>query len=355
MNRIKIGQLGIGHNHGSEIMLAMRRLPELFDVVGVVEPDAKWRDARGGLPAYAGLPRLSEEELFATPDLTAVTVETDGPDLVPTARRAADRELHIHLDKPGGETLAPFAELVDVCRRGGLTLQMGYMYRHNPAIRFCLRAARKGWLGEIFELHAVMSRFDGEPYRQWLAGFGGGVMYIFGGHLLDIAILFLGKPDRVVAYQRKTRPDALFDNGLAVLEYPRATATIRTTVTEVDGMKHRRLIVCGTRGTVEVCPLEPPAERYTTDPLTVRLTLADDNEEYTAGTHHVETGPMVGRYEPQMEEFAMAVRGEIANPLSAGPRTAGAGVSACRRGVSPRGLMAGLPPAARGKPRPTCR
>ncbi len=316
MRKIKIGQLGIGHNHGSEIMLAMRRLPEVFDVVGVVEPDARWRDARGGWDAYKGLPWLSEEELFATADLSAVTVETDGHDLVPTALRAAARGLHIHLDKPGGETIGPFAEMVRICRRRRLTLQLGYMYRYNPAIQFCLRAARQGWLGDIFELHAVMSRCDGDPYRQWLSGFQGGVMYIFGGHLLDLAILFLGKPDRVIPYQRKTRDNALYDNGLAVLEYPRATATIRTTVTEVEGMKHRRLIVCGTRGTVEVCPLEPPADRYPSDPLNVRLTLAEGNEEYPAGTHYVKTGPMTGRYEPQMLEFAQIVRGEIANPYS---------------------------------------
>jgi predicted dehydrogenase len=193
---------------------------------------------------------------------------------------------------------------------------MGYMYRYNPAIQFCLRATRSGWLGDIFEFHAVMSRFDGPPYRQWLSGFKGGAMYIFGGHLLDIAILFLGTPDRVIPYQRQTGNDGLNDNGLAVLEYPRATATIRTSVTEIEGMKHRRLIVCGTKGTVEVCPLEPPADRYTRDPLTVRLTLLDGNEEYPAGTHCVKTGTMTGRYEPQMLEFAQIVRGEIANPYS---------------------------------------
>lgn len=316
MKKIRIGQLGIGHNHGSEIMLALRRLPEIFDVVGVVEPDAKWRDARGGWDAYKGLPWLTEQELFAIPDLQAVAVETDGHDLVPTALRAAERGLHIHMDKPGGETLAPFAQVVQICRRKHLTLQLGYMYRYNPAIQFCLAAARKGWLGDLFEFHAAMSRYDGdnENYRRWLSDFRGGVMYIFGGHLLDIAILFLGKPDRVTAYQRKTRDDALYDNGLAVLEYPRATATIRTSVAEVDGMKHRRLIVCGTRGTAKICPLEPPADRYTIDPLTVRLTLLEGNEEYSAGTHHVKTGPMQGRYEPQMLEFAQIIRGEIANP-----------------------------------------
>ena len=63
-------------------------------------------------------------------------------------------------------------------------------------------------------------------------------------------------------------------------------------------------------------PLEPPADRYTVDPRTVRLTLADGNEEYSAGTHYVKTGPMTGRYEPQMLEFGAIVRGEMGNPYS---------------------------------------
>jgi predicted dehydrogenase len=70
------------------------------------------------------------------------------------------------------------------------------MYRHNPAIQFCQRAVREGWLGQIFEVHAVMSRQQPLAYRQWLAQFRGGTMYIFGCHLIDLVVSMLGKPDR---------------------------------------------------------------------------------------------------------------------------------------------------------------
>ena len=36
---IKIGQIGIGHNHGAAKMNAFRKFPELFEVVGVAEED----------------------------------------------------------------------------------------------------------------------------------------------------------------------------------------------------------------------------------------------------------------------------------------------------------------------------
>jgi predicted dehydrogenase len=316
MKKIKIGQLGIGHNHASEKMAAFRRLDQYYEVVGVVENDPVWKERRGELPAYQGLPWLSEEELFATPGLEAVAVETDGFDLLCSTQRCVDQGMHVHMDKPGGEELTPFRHLLDCFRRKHLCIQLGYMYRNNPAVNFCFRAARQGWLGEIFEVHAVMSRYDGDnpDYRRWLSGFQGGVMYIFGGHLIDLVISLLGRPQKVTPYQRKTRDDNLYDNGFAVMEYPRATASIRCTVTEIDGMKHRRLIVCGTKGSVEICPLEAPASRYHLDPLHVRLTIKEGNEEFQAGTHDVIMPVMQGRYDQQLTELARIIRGEIANP-----------------------------------------
>ena len=74
-----------------------------------------------------------------------------------------------------------------------------------------------------------MSRQQPLAYRQWLAQFRGGTMYIFGCHLIDLVVSMLGKPDRITSYQRQTDSNVrLYDNGLAVLEYPKTTATIRT-------------------------------------------------------------------------------------------------------------------------------
>ncbi|NLZ63598.1 MAG: Gfo/Idh/MocA family oxidoreductase [Lentisphaerae bacterium] len=316
MKKIKIAQLGIGHNHAADKMRALRALPDHFEVVGVAESDPYWLHERGQLSVYQGLPWLSEEEIFRIPGLQAVAVETDGAQLVPTARRCAEHCLHIHLDKPGGESLPEFAALVQDCRKRNLALQLAYVYRYNPGLNFCLQAVRQGWLGEIFEVHAVMSRYDGDNqrYRTWLSQFRGGAMYIFAGYLVDLVVSMLGAPQQVVPFMQSTRDDGLIDNGLAVLVYPRATATIRVSVEEVDGMKHRRLIVCGTLGSVELCPIEPPGPEYYTRPLQVRLTLKHDTGPYSAGTHCVDCGTLNDRYDRQLLEFASIIRGESPNP-----------------------------------------
>lgn len=313
MNRVKIGQIGLLHEHASGKMDSLRRLSEFYEVVGVV-PEAG-ADC-GTCQTYEGLPRMTEEQLFSVPGLQAVAVETDMTELVATATRCMERGLHMHLDKPGGETLAPFRQLLDGCKARGLALQMAYMYRTNPAIGLCFRAVREGWLGDVFEVHTVMSRWDNDEYRRFLSRFPGGAMFNFGSHLIDLVITLLGRPENVVSFQKATRDDGLMDGGLAVLEYPRATATVRASIAEVDGMKHRRLIVCGTKGTAEVCPLEHPWGRYAVDPLHVRLTLLERNAEYAAGTHVINAGVMDGRYEAQLIEFARVINGEIDSPYT---------------------------------------
>ena len=72
-------------------------------------------------------------------------------------------------------------------------------------------------------------------------------MFIYACHMIDLVVGLLGKPDKVVPFQRQTRSDAgeMCDNGLVVLEYPKATATVRTASLEVEGFKRRQLVVCG--------------------------------------------------------------------------------------------------------------
>ena len=59
---IKIGQIGIGHNHGEAKMLAVQKFPELFEVVGYAEEDEEWIKKRGDLPGYRDLKRMSVQE-----------------------------------------------------------------------------------------------------------------------------------------------------------------------------------------------------------------------------------------------------------------------------------------------------
>ena len=82
-------------------------------------------------------------------------------------------------------------------------------------------------------------------------------MFIFACHLIDLVVSLLGRPDRIVPFERQTRSDVeMCDNGLIVFEYPRTTVTIRTASLEVEGYQRRQLVVCGDQGTIDIQPLE---------------------------------------------------------------------------------------------------
>ena len=311
MKPVKIAQIGIGHNHADATMATLRKFPQFFEVVGVAEDDPAWLSRRRALPCYEGLPFSSEAELLATPGLEAVCIEKDVPDGLTTALRCARLGLHVHMDKPGGEDYAGFRELVETQRRAGKAFQMAYMYRYNPAIRRCLDMARSGELGDIFEIDCQMSTTHSADYRRWLANFKGGDMYIFGSHLIDLVVWMMGEPDKVVPLNMNSFPEEArcIDNGLAVLQYPRATCTVRTTSLEANGYHRRQLVVCGTRGTVEIKPMENPTK------MSVAWRASSGGPGAPDAREWIDVPDFGGRYDAQLADFARIVRGETENPF----------------------------------------
>lgn len=307
--RIRVGQIGVQHAHASGQLKTMLKYPEIFDVVGVVEPDERARRAASAQEPYRDANWLTEEQLLNVPGLQAVAVETAVRDLLPTAQRCVDAGMHIHLDKPAGVSYPALQTLHATAERKQLAIQMGYMYRYNPAFRFMFEAVREGWLGEVFEVHGVMSKKVNADTRRELSEFAGGSMFELGCHLIDPMYFMLGIPDRVTGYVRNTLPDQddLADNVLGVFEYPRATTTIRSTVVEVDGFRRRQFVVCGYEGTIIIRPLEAPV---------LELTLETARGPYSKGTQIVELRKAPGRYDAGWLDFARVIRGEKEHDFS---------------------------------------
>ena len=311
MKRIKIGQIGTGHMHAYKIG-ALRMHPEIFDLVGVAEDDPERRGAALKRECYQGLRWMSSDELLSLPDLDAVLVEVDEHDTVEVALRCIEAGKHLHVDKPGGESLAYFQKLLAEAARRKLTVQMGYMYRNSPALEFCFKAVRNGLLGNISTIDAVMSRYDDENFRQLMTSFQGGVPYIFLCHLIDIAVILMGSPERVIPLSTCTRDDGVLDNGFTVLTFPGGcSASLRTSIVEVDGFQRRNLVICGDQGTLTVQPLELQGNRAGGR---VFLNLREATGEFQQGLQEIPQPPLKDRYEDHLLEFARIVRGEIQNP-----------------------------------------
>lgn len=301
---IRAGQIGTGHAHASGKIETLRKSRD-FEVAGVCEPDAKLRAAAEKSIAYGGLAFLTEEQLLATPGLQVVAVETHVGDLLATAQRCIEAGRHVHLDKPAGESLPAYRRLLEEATKRKLTVQMGYMFRYNPAFQLCAKLVREGVLGEVFSVDTVISKLLPATGRGALLPYRGGSMFELGCHVIDSVVRLLGRPARVTAYNRAD-PAADSDfpvNQLAVLEYPKATATVRSTLLEVNGGERRQFVVCGTKGTFEIYPLEPAK---------ARLVLHAAAAGYQKGTQEIALPKAGGRYDGDFADLAAVVRGERA-------------------------------------------
>lgn len=303
--RIRVGQIGTKHGHASGKIEAIKKLSEHFELVGVVEEDQVQRDKMQGSTAYADCSWMTVDQLLNLPGLQLVLVETEIEQLLNMAEKCLSAGMHIHLDKPAGTSLDEFRRVTQIAADKRRIIQLGYMFRSNPAFPFLYEAVKQGWLGEIFEIHGVISKKIGSNDRAELARYRGGAMFELGCHLIDAVVALLGKPQSVVPVNRKTHPelDMLNDNCLAVFQYAKATATIRSSLVEIDGTRRRQFVVCGTMGTIAIEPLEPPQ---------LTLTLDQPRGQFRKGTQLVDLPKMTGRYDADLIGLAAAIRGESA-------------------------------------------
>lgn len=296
---IRVGQIGTGHAHAAGKWETINKFPKLFDVVGIAESEHQKRAAAEKRNSYANAKWITEAELLEKASL--VVVETDVPDLVPTAVRCVEADKHLHLDKPGGTNLSDFTALLKLAEKKQALIQMGYMFRYNPAFQFLFHVVKEGWLGEIREINAAIGKKASPGVRKELGRYAGGGMFELACHLVDAVIGVMGPPTKIHHFNRATLNDGVKDNQLAVFEYPRATATIRCNHVDPFGGPRRQFSVIGTEGAIEIRPLEPP-----------RATLMLDRPrgKYGKGIHLIELPKMTGRYDGDFQDLVAVLTGK---------------------------------------------
>ena len=160
--KIRIGQIGTRHAHASGKIKAIRSQSDAYELVGVVETDPSRRRKLSETNAYRGVNWMTEAELLGTDGLQAVAVETEVAELVPTGMRCIEAGMHIHLDKPGGDSLPLFGELMGKAEASELIVQMGYMLALQPGLPVHVSSGPDGWLGRIMEIDRMMGKLANE-------------------------------------------------------------------------------------------------------------------------------------------------------------------------------------------------
>jgi predicted dehydrogenase len=298
--RIRTGILGIQHGHLMGKLPAMYNNPD-YEVVAFCEPDEATLRARGNHELLKRLRTVSMDELLNDKSIDLIVFEGEVKDALPFAKRVLNAGKHLHLEKPPGNRLEPFREVVELARRRGLRLQLGYIWRFHAGVDAALDAHRQGWLGDISMIRATINSDRDAQQRAVEARYPGGSMFELGGHMIDRVIAFLGKPARVHHWLRHDSKagDSLKDNTLAVLEYPSALAMVVSSARVPGAENHRSFEVIGSDGRIMIQPMEP-------SPV-LRVHLRSARGPYRAGAQEVKFPPQP-RYIPDFQELARALK-----------------------------------------------
>ena len=134
MRKIRVAQIGIGHDHSARVLQSMRRQPELFQIAGYALTEKEERhipapdDIHEGyrmMEAFSGLKKLCVEEIMADSSIEAVVVETEEAELFRYCLLAAQNKKHIHMDKPGGFDLAAYEKILALVKENGTVFHTG--------------------------------------------------------------------------------------------------------------------------------------------------------------------------------------------------------------------------------------
>ena len=109
------------------------------------------------------------------------------------------------------------------------------------------------------------------------------MMFDLGCHLIDALVGLLGRPRAITPFIRhdSSFEDTLADNTAAVFEFERAIAVLESSAMEVGASQRRQFVVCGTRGTAIVQPIELPrcdSACCSPSPATARMAVRPGRE-----------------------------------------------------------------------------
>ena len=314
MRKVRIAQIGISQNsHGSSIIKSLRKLSDIFEVVGYALPEKEWEMFPQMMKYFDGLREMTVEEILADATIEAVAVETDEIYLTKYAQLAAAAGKHIHMEKPGSQDAAAFEAMIETVRKSGKVFHTGYMYRYNPFVQQLLSQIERGELGQILSVEAQMNCYHKKELRQWLGNFKGGMMFYLGCHLIDLIFRIQGQPLKVTPYNRCSGLDGVTaeDQGMAVLEYENGISFAIANANQLGGFVRRELVVTGSKKTVSLCPLEA----YGSD-NGMFTTWREYTEKSWSDPGTVRESDPQDRYDSMMASFAAMVRGEKENPYT---------------------------------------
>lgn len=193
--RARLGVVGLGvagHRHAETVAscLANAELAALVDANDAVAQQLSDR---------FGAPRVDYEQLLADDAIDGVVLATPTPLHPAMIEQAAQAGKHVFCEKPLGLDMQSSAHAVEVAKRRGIHLQVGFVRRFDPDWREARERIKAGEIGDVYFFRAGQRekiQYTDLSYIEQVGNFFQDVMV----HEFDVARWMVGEIVEVSAW-----------------------------------------------------------------------------------------------------------------------------------------------------------
>jgi len=136
-------------------------------------------------------------DILNNKEINCVIVSVVNTHLSKITKEAIKKEKHVFVEKPVATNIKDINELVDLSKKKGVVVKVGFNHRFLPAIVKAKKIFHKGEIGELMFIKSTYgqkSRIGFE--KEWRSKknmSGGGELLDQGVHIIDLCHLFMGK------------------------------------------------------------------------------------------------------------------------------------------------------------------
>lgn len=152
-------------------------------------------------------------------------------------RQALNAGKHVLCEKPGAISSQEIKKNMELAKKKGLTYMIGYNCRFHDGFIKARKLYKKGAIGDLLFIRSTFG-FGGRPgyEKEWRINkemSGGGHLHDQGVHMIDMAMSFMGKIDKVQGMRADTYwRSGTEDNAFVLLKSGKVIASIHSSLTQ---------------------------------------------------------------------------------------------------------------------------
>lgn len=186
---MRMGVIGLNHPHAEGHMQALEGAPEIEQLL-IWDPDPQ-RVQQAAKKWAKAEPIVSPDDLLADPYIPAMAIFVPDVEAGAWNLRAVQAGKWVYGDKPGAQTAAELAKIVEAAQQTGVHFCPCYANRVHPVALEIRQLLQKGAIGEILSFHCmwITSSVLVRGPESWLfhkAYSAGGILTWLGCHWLDM-------------------------------------------------------------------------------------------------------------------------------------------------------------------------